>query len=255
MSLENDNKINQLFTQWPSNAIYLTSWLAKEGYSAQLLHRYKQSNWIESVGHGAVIKTGDQVSLEGALFAIQKQGKQHIHPGGKTALNLLGRAHYLEFSTENYTLFGAKSEKLPFWCLNYNWKTSLNYYSTSFLPPNIGLVDYETSSFSIKISGAVRALLECFYLAPRNQDLKECYELMEGLNNLRPQQVQQLLEVCTSVKAKRLFLYTAEKVGHAWMNFIDIDKIDMGSGKRQIVKKGAYIPKYKITVPNIFEDG
>jgi len=98
-------------------------------------------------------------------------------------------------------------------------------------------------------------MLECFYLAPKNQDLQECYELMEGLNNLRPQPVQQLLEVCTSIKVKRLFLYTAEKIGHAWMDFIDIDKIDLGSGKRQIVKNGVYIPKYKITVPSTFENG
>lgn len=42
------------------------------------------------------------------------------------------------------------------------------------------------------------------------------FELMEGLNNLRPNQVQDLLEKCESVKVKRLFLYLAEKAGHEW---------------------------------------
>ena len=37
-----------------------------------------------------------------------------------------------------------------------------------------------------------------------------------GLNDLVPNQVQQLLEQCISVKVKRLFLYLAEKTNHSW---------------------------------------
>ena len=62
---------------------------------------------------------------------------------------------------------------------------------------------------------------------------------MEGLNNLRPKQVLQLLEACTSVKVKRLFLYMAEKTEHSWFNFLAVDKIDLGNGKRQLAKNGS----------------
>jgi hypothetical protein len=72
---------------------------------------------------------------------------------------------------------------------------------------------------------------------------------MEGLNNLRPRSVQALLEECTSVKVKRLFLYLAEKAGHEWFDFINLDNIDLGSGKRAIVDGGVYVSKYQITVP------
>jgi hypothetical protein len=72
---------------------------------------------------------------------------------------------------------------------------------------------------------------------------------MEGLNNLRPASVQKLLEGCTSVKVKRLFLYLADKVGHEWLNYINLGKVDLGSGKRAIVKNGVYVSKYQITVP------
>jgi hypothetical protein len=45
--------------------------------------------------------------------------------------------------------------------------------------------------------------------------LVECYELIESQNNLRPDLLQKLLEQCTSVEVKRLFLYLAEKAKHA----------------------------------------
>lgn len=95
--------------------------------------------------------------------------------------------------------------------------------------------------------------MECLFLAPQKQDLIECYQLMEGLNGLPPKQVQILLEACKSVKAKRLFLYMAEKAGHQWFKHLDLEKIDLGSGTRSIVKNGTYIDKYKITVPKELE--
>lgn len=66
--------------------------------------------------------------------------------------------------------------------------------------------------------------MECLYLAPEKQQLLECYEMMEGLNNLRPNLVQQLLEACQSVKVKRLFLYMAEKSGHDWVKYLNLKK-------------------------------
>jgi hypothetical protein len=72
---------------------------------------------------------------------------------------------------------------------------------------------------------------------------------MESMNNLVPAQTQKLLEENPSVKAKRLFLFFAEKAGHKWFKHLDISKIELGNGKRSIVKNGTYIKKYKITVP------
>ena len=95
--------------------------------------------------------------------------------------------------------------------------------------------------------------MECLYLAPNSQPLMEVFELMEGLNNLRPTTVQKLLECCTSVKVKRLFLYLADKAGHEWLNYLDLDKVDLGSGKRAIVSDGVYVAKYQITVPKALD--
>lgn len=95
--------------------------------------------------------------------------------------------------------------------------------------------------------------MECLYLAPNGQPLLEVYELIEGVNNIRLAIGQRLLENCSSVKVKRLFLYMADKAGHDWLTYINLDKIDLGKGKRQIVADGMYISSHKITVPKELE--
>ncbi|MFV0572031.1 MAG: type IV toxin-antitoxin system AbiEi family antitoxin domain-containing protein [Xanthomarina gelatinilytica] len=252
--MEKEQKINHLLNSQPLGVVYLSSWLTENGFSTQLLNRYKKSNWLYSIGTGAWMRVGQNPTYQGALFALQQQSDSNIHLGGKTALSLLGKAHYLELSTKQITLFGGSDEKLPTWFSKYDWEVKVNYFSSSFLPPDIGLQTLEQGTFSLLVSNSARALMECLYLTPKKQELVECYEIMEGLNNLKPKQVHQLLGFCTSVKVKRLFLYMAEKAGHDWLKYLSLENIDLGKGKRSLVKDGVYISKYQITVPKALEN-
>ncbi|MHB8426104.1 MAG: type IV toxin-antitoxin system AbiEi family antitoxin domain-containing protein [Gammaproteobacteria bacterium] len=72
---------------------------------------------------------------------------------------------------------------------------------------------------------------------------------MEGLTNLRPRLVQSLLEHCTSVKVKRVFMVLAEGCGHPWARKLDPMKIVFGKGKRVLVKGGRFDARYSISVP------
>lgn len=253
MNLENEAKINKLLKDWPTGTVYLSSWLADNGISNQLLNRYKKSNWVLSIGTGAVIRSGDNVDYLGGLYALQNQAGLSVHVGGRTALSLQGRAHYIDMAEKRVVLIGGKKENLPNWFKTKKWGIKIDYYTTSFLPADMGLVDLERNNFSVKISSPARAILECLYLSPKHQELFECYELMEGMNDLRPKSVQELLENCSSIKVKRLFLYLADKFKHPWLDFVDLTKVDLGSGTRSLVKNGVYIDKYKITVPKEFE--
>lgn len=254
MSINNETKINKLLKAWPVGTVCLSSHLfLKHGVSGQLLERYKKSNWLKSIGSGAAIRSGDKVSYLGALYALQTQAVLSIHVGGRTALSLLGRGQYINFSQGRAVLIGGEKEKLPAWFKKKNWETEIDFYSTSFLPSDMGLIDLSQGSFSVKISNSARAMLECLYLAPKYQELFECYELMEGLYDIDPKSVQELLENCSSVKVKRLFLYLAEKCKHQWLEFLETSKINLGSGTRSLVKNGVYIAKYQITVPEELE--
>jgi hypothetical protein len=253
MNTDNRTKINQLLDLQPKRTVFLTSFLVEQGYSLDLLKSYRNNSWLEAIGVGAMKRKNDYVSYEGAIYSLQQQLEMQIHLGGKTALSLLGQSHYLEFLEAKATLFGCANEKLPAWFRNYNWSTKVDYYATSFLPSQLGLIDMGFETFSMKISGTTRALMECLYLVPKKQDLLECYDVMESLNNLRPNLVQELLENCQSIKVKRLFLYLADKANHQWVSYLNLENIDLGRGKRSIVKNGVYVPKYQITVPKELE--
>lgn len=253
MNTEKKSKINQLLSATPAGVVLTSAWLSKQGYSLDLQKQYRRSKWFRSIGTGALARYTDDVDYLGGVYALQALLGMTIHPGAKTALALQGRSHYLGLSEKSVVLFGVQGERLPRWFENHNWGVDIDCKSSSFLPPDIGIQELEHKSFSIKVSGPARAIMECLYLAPDHQPLLESYELFEGLNNLRPATVQTLLEGCSSVKVKRLFLYMAEKAGHDWLSYIKTDKIDLGSGKRAIVPTGIFNAKYQITIPKELE--
>lgn len=249
MSPNKGTKINQLMSIAPKGAVLLSSWLTKHGYSFDLIKRYKHSGWLEPIGTGALKRAGDGVDVYGALYALQVQKNFKVHIGGRSAFSMSGKAHYLELDAKKIVLFGDRNAYLPSWFINHDWDLKIAYHTSDFLPPDLGVEEIPVKEFTVKVSNSARALMECLYLAPDKQDLTECYELMEGMNNLRPNKIQELLESCTSVKVKRLFLYLAEAHDHEWFKYLDLTKIDLGSGKRSIVKDGILSKKYQITVP------
>lgn len=255
MSTKNLSKINKLLTMVPSGAVLLTSWLVNQGYSLELIKRYRKSHWFESIGVGALKRFQEPINYQGALYALQTQAGLSIHVGAKSALALLGKAHYLELNQQKVILFGGEMEKLPRWFLQYDWQVNIEYHPSAFLPATLALTEYETKNFSINISSPIRALLECLYLAVNAEEIIECYELMESMNNLNPALVQECLENCNSIKVKRLFLFLAEKADHEWVKHLKTDRISLGIGNRSLVPNGKYISKYKITVPKELSDG
>lgn len=58
-----------------------------------------------------------------------------------------------------------------------------------------------------------------------------------------------MLEQCSNIKCKRLFLLLAERNHHPWFSRIDVSKINLGAGNRMLVKGGVLDKKYRITVP------
>jgi len=57
-----------------------------------------------------------------------------------------------------------------------------------------------------------------------------------------------LLESCSSVKGKRLFLYYAREASHSWYPALDRSRINLGAGKRELVKGGKLDKEFLLTV-------
>ena len=242
-------KINQLIRQWPKGAILTLSYLKTVGIDRGLVQRYIKSGWIESVGYGAYKLAGDRVSWQGAVYGLQQQ--MNVHAGAKTALELKGFGHYLGPSINMLFLFAPPRQPLPRWFEQNNWFVNVLYTRAGLFGKNElpSITEHSFNDFSTPISIPERAILEMLYFVPSLQGFDEAMKIMEMLTSLRPELVQHLLEVCNSIKVKRLFLYMAEKQNHFWFEQLNQDKIDLGRGKRSIVKNGVFNKKYQITVP------
>lgn len=237
--------------EWQKGTVMLSSTLQKIGYGRELLKKYVTSGWLESIGYGAFKLSGDNIEWAGAIHALQNQKNSTIHAGGKTALVLKGYAHYLGTSIKRVDLFGNVPDKLPKWFNDKEWGTRINYLQTKMFSYRNDkyYTSVQYNDFNLLISAPELATMEMLLLIPSGQTFDEAEKIIEGLTTLRPQHVQQLLEECNSVKVKRLFLYMAEKQNHAWLQEINIEKINLGSGKRVIVEDGVLDKKYSITVP------
>lgn len=245
-------KIQKLLSDWPTGAVRTVRALTNQGYSHELINHYRKSNWLKKVGDGAVSKQGDEITIYGGIYALQEI-KIPVRVGGLSALELLGRAHYLRLKNKSVHLFG-NVKRLPQWFLNYDWGLKIEYHSTNLIPEkfNKGLKKYKHDAFSIWISNEIQAFAEFLSLTPQKHSIEEAKELMMTLNTLRPEEVQKTLEVCTSFKVKRLFLLLAEQCNNAWVKRLDLTKISLGTGKISLTKGGRYHSKFKMTLPSPF---
>lgn len=205
---------------------------------------------MRTLGRGAAIRAGDKVDWLGAIYALQTQLGMTVHPGGKTALGLLGLAHNLPMGRERVTLFSDAGEKPPKWFSSHDWGVDIRQFSTSlFSDTTTGLTRMQRGGFQVAVSSAERAIMEVLYGLPGHEAFDEVWQLFEGLTGLRPDVTRELLLHCSSVKVKRLFMVLAETLAYPWLGDLDVSGVDFGKGKRVIARGGRLDLKYQVTVP------
>lgn len=246
----NGVRINQRLLTAPAGAVLTLAWLKAQGISGKLANYYVTSGWLYRLGDGAYTVKADTPEWLGAVFGLQ-QGAGYFHPGGRTALELVSLAHFLPLGDQApLYLFSRPGVRLPEWFKNLPWAGRVKQVGTNFLPVDVGLRDHPVGNDRVRISDPERAVLEfLFQLDVDESGYDHARLLFEGLGTLRPALLQVLLEQCSSVKVKRLFLHLAEAQGHPWVKQLDQSKISLGRGKRVLVPGGRLDPKFLITVP------
>lgn len=252
MSTQISANIKNLIKSHPHNTVLTAEEMLRLGISRELQRSAVRSGWLTRIGTGAYTVLDESVGLEGAVYTLQKELGLSVHQGGYTVLNeKYGKTHNLTVERKPQ-LFCYRGEKLPAW-FRANYGSSYDLFVTSFLPSDTGFADYDNVNFSVKIPVVERAILEMLYLTPSVHTLQETYQVIELLGTAKPAVMQRLMESCTSIKVKRLFLYMAERAGLAWFKRIDMARIDLGRGDREITKGGQYAKKYRIIVGNVEE--
>lgn len=252
MTCKKRNILNQFLLNWPKGTVATLKWFQDHGGYQQLLYFYQNAPWVKKIGRGAYIQFGDSVDWKGGLFAVQSQLDLPVHVGGKTALELSGFGHNIQVGdTSVVYLFSSEKVHLPSWFVKYPWDDKLHFKRLVIFQsqPDIGLMDFNMGSYRIKGSTPERAMLEICALVPNSHSFEAGGHFMESLLSLRVSHVQALLETCSSVKAKRLFLYFADTCNMPWFQKLKINNVDLGKGKRQIAERGHLNKKYLITVP------
>ena len=236
----------------PRRAVVTSSRLQTLGISPQLARKYVQSGWLNRLGPGAFVRAGEDPDWLGGIYALQAQLGLTVHVAAVGALELLGRAHFVPLGQgRRVTLVSDRKESLPRWFNEHEWGIDLRHRCLTLFRelPDHATSELSCGAFSVHVSSPERAIIEEMHLAGSNSDVEHSVLLMEGLSTLRPVVVQSLLMSCTSVKAKRFFLWAAEACRHTWLERLDVSAVDLGAGKRQLFRGGKLDRKYQITVP------
>jgi len=243
------SKINLVLQEWPNRTVATARWLQSKGVDHRLADQYVRSGWLNRLGHGAYTRPGSNVDWPGGVNALQTQLGLDIHLGARTALEMHGYAHYLAFHGREVFLFGNTGSRLPSWFVRNQWSQSVTLVRSGAFqdsPANASIL--EVDGIELNSAYLELAALEMIYLVPNRQDYEEAERIMESLNILRPQIVQHLLERCSSVKTKRLFMHVAERCSLPWVSKVDLSKVDFGSGRRSIHIGGKLSAKYNLVV-------
>lgn len=246
-------KINSLRQQAPTDGVLLTSWLEESGFSRNEISNYVKSGWLKRLSTGVYQFTGDTPSLYGILASYQKQADFKYHIGAASALELKGISHYITIGKPTAIVFSPVRPPLPKWLKQTELDMNLVEVGSKVLGSS-GIEQMDYQGQMLTVSSPERAIMECILLSPSRYDIMDVFYLMEMLTSLRSALVQQLLENCTSVKVKRMFLYMAEKAHHRWLAKLDLSRISLGSGTRSVAKGGVKVKSYDIVIPKELAD-
>jgi hypothetical protein len=224
----------------PKGMPVTTSQLERLGISRQLVHRYVRSGWLEPLGYGYYLRSGDTLTRDGTVAALEMQGVL-IHVGGKTALSLQGMTHYLPLGAEKLFLYGTTKKNLPGWFSRLfpnevrGWRlfTEGTELEKRLYVRRLDLND----PYSPFVAEPERALLEMLGDIPQKQGLDEARKIMEPLHTLRHDVLQKLLEACTKIKVKRLFFTLADELNLPVLRKLDASRIDFGARSLYIMTR------------------
>ena len=209
-------KIKNILDLVPRDSVLFSSWLAAQGIDRKEQSLYVRSGWLERIVQGVYKIAGSRPTLFGAVASYNNQLGKACHVGASSALGLRGYSHFVSMGKPSAYLFTAKEVRLPGWFCAMEWDMTVKYFTTSIFGGDTCLEVYDYNGAQLLISGPERAFMECLHLSSEQFSLLDNYYVMEMMTTLRPDLVQQLLENCSSIKVKRLFLYMAEKAGHSW---------------------------------------
>jgi hypothetical protein len=278
MAEQTERKLNQLDRILPEGLLVDAAWLGKHGYSTSLRSQYVVAGWLEQPTRRVYQRPRGTLVWQQVVISLQTLLEQDLVIGGRSALELQGFAHYLAQENTEVHLYGPR--RPPAWLGNvplgvrFVYHNSERLFHRSAKPARARVVPsllaaHGAGSESLSddlvahswgqwdwrliLSSPERAVLELLDELPVRESFHQADKLIEGLANLSPRRLEKLLLACRSFKVKRLFFFFADRHKHAWLQRINKEAINLGRGKRMLVRGGVLNTPYQITVPGDFD--
>ena len=240
----------------PEGQVVNRSWLKDRGFDRPRVDYYLRTRALEAVARGVYRRPGPPLKWEHVVYSLQELG-HNVHVGGRSALELQGMAHYVG-KQERSRIDLVSPVKLPPWLAKLDLPFQLVEHRLKLFEqvPAEGLttVPFGHWDWPTRYATWELAFLELMAEVGSADDFDYADKLFQGASVMRPWLIQKLLEACTNVKAKRLFLWFAQRYHHPWFTKLETQGVDLGRGKRMIVRGGALDSKYLITVPREMAD-
>lgn len=265
-------KLNQLQHLVPEGLLAPTSWFESLGYSRALLSTYIKSGWLVSPARGVYCRPGAPLSWRNIATSLNDVWDIPIHVGGYSALEHHGFGHYVRYSSIPKVDFYCRTRP-PLWLKNIevdavlrvrlatlfhddetNSVSAANDLQSVTAPAEFDYAQWGPWKWTIRYSSAERAMMEMLADVPNEESIYMADAIMQGLVQLRPIVVGSLMARCRSIKVKRLFLALATRHDLPWLRHIEIDGVDLGSGKRVLVPGGRLHRKFQITLPSDLDE-
>ena len=165
MNIEPKSKINQLLLSATPKGLLFSEWLKRNGYSDQLIKRYRESGWLEMLSKGVMYRTGDSLSAYAALSCYNRQLGKRIRVAAHSALELFGFNHYVPMGKPLLMVAHSK-QRVPEWMRNDVFDRVIKPFSTdAFSEPQVTTVVKDEAD--LLVSTPEQAFLECLLLAPQ----------------------------------------------------------------------------------------
>lgn len=257
MTVPNAGKLNQLERTLPEGLLVDAAWMDQRGYSSGLRSQYVAAGWLEQPARGTFKRPLGQLTWQGAVVSLQTLLQHELVVGGATALDLQRLTHFVAPSGANVIhLYGTKPPpgwlgKLPL-TQSFRFHRVQTLFTSVHAAPDMqaGTVrELREEGRVVTVSTPERAFLELLNELPDRQSFHNVDMIAEGLRTLSPRRLNVLLRDCRSIKVKRLFFWFADRHSPPWLGQIDRKAVDLGSGKRMLVKGGRLDPIYQITIP------
>jgi len=210
-----------------------TAWLAKHGLDAKQAARLAKAGWLQRVGHGVYLLSGDKLDRDASLAWLGKV-IPGLHVAGKTALAWRGVRHNVSFQS-TMTLWGDVPATLPSWfTAAYPATYEATHIFDDAMPPSLGLAPLPAGRADVLVSAPERALLELLNDVGRGQGIEEAKHLLEAILSPRLSVLEELFAHLDRIKVVRLAATFADELDLPWKALARHHSERLGGGRRWV---------------------